>query len=127
MRLIRMAFVILFTVILVGIALANRDTVVLNLFPAQFGAYLGGGWSLRLPLFLVIFVAIAFGMVVGMVWEWLREAGIRAEVGRKSAEVDRLEREVVQYRKDTAVPKDEVLAILDAPKPLPDQAALPKT
>lgn len=114
MRVIRLAFVILLAVILIGLALANRQFVTVGLFPAQFGQYLGGSWSLTLPAFVVIFLAILFGVLIGFVWEWLREASIRAEAGRKTQQVARLEREVAELRHAHAAPKDEVLAILDA-------------
>lgn len=130
MRLIRLAFVILLALILIGIALANHQMMTISLFPANFGQYLGGDWSLTMPAFLALFLAIVFGVLVGFVWEWLREAGIRAEAGRKATEVARLEREVQHLRKTHAAPQDDVLAIIDAPKqtrPVPGAAvpALP--
>lgn len=124
MRLIRLAFVVVLAIVLIGIALANRGVVTLNMFPAQMGTYQGVDWALRMPLFLIIFLAIAFGMVMGLIWEWLRESGLRAEAARKANELARLEREMGHLQKRQVVaPKDEVLAILDAPK----APALPKT
>ena len=116
MRFIRLIFVAALALVLVGVALANRDMVTLSAFPANFGQYLGGTWSLTLPLFLVIFVAFALGMLAGLVWEWLREAHIRREARQRSAEVARLESEVGSLRNRHAAPRDEVLAILDRPK-----------
>ncbi|MDM7255470.1 MAG: LapA family protein [Paracoccus sp. (in: a-proteobacteria)] len=124
MRLIRLAFDVVLAIVLIGIALANRGVVTLNMFPAQMGTYQGVDWALRMPLFLIIFLAIAFGMVMGLIWEWLRESGLRAEAARKANELARLEREMGHLQKRQVVaPKDEVLAILDAPK----APALPKT
>ena len=77
MRFIRLIFVAALALVLVAVALANRDMVTLSAFPANFGQYLGGTWSLTVPLFLVIFVAFALGMLAGLVWEWLREAHFR--------------------------------------------------
>lgn len=113
MRAIRLAFVILLAIILIGVALANRQMISVGLFPAQFGQYLGGSWSLTMPAFIAFFVAIMFGVVIGLIWEWLREAGLRAESSRRAAELARLEREVGHLRKTHAQPRDEVLAILD--------------
>ena len=124
MRFIRLIFVAALALVLVGVALANRDMVTLSAFPANFGQYLGGTWSLTLPLFLVIFVAFALGMLAGLVWEWLREAHIRREARQRSAEVVRLESEVGHLRDRHAAPRDEVLAILDEPAPSKG-AALP--
>lgn len=116
MRIIRLIFVLLLAVILIGIALANRDITTLNLFPAQFDQYLGGHWSLTLPLFLVIFIAMLFGVMVGLIWEWLREAHLRTESRTRANEVARLEREVGQLRSTHATPRDDVLAIVDGPR-----------
>lgn len=115
MRFIRLIFVALLALVLVAVALANREMVTLSAFPANFGQYLGGTWSIALPLFLVIFVAFALGMLAGLVWEWLREAHIRREARYRGAEVARLQGEVGHLRDRHAAPQDEVLAILDAP------------
>ncbi|CAM3077258.1 lipopolysaccharide assembly protein LapA domain-containing protein [Paracoccus nototheniae] len=129
MRFIRLIFVALLALVLVGVALANRGAVTLSAFPANFGQFLGGTWSVTLPLFLVIFVAFALGMLAGLVWEWLREAHIRREAKLRGAEVARLEGEVGHLRVRHAAPRDEVLAILDepasAPRPGVNRASLP--
>ena len=121
MRFLRLIFVVLLAVILIAVALANRETVTLSAFPANFGQFLGGRWAVDLPLFLVIFLAFALGMIAGLVWEWLRESGIRAEARARAQELARLEREVGDIRRKHAEPRDEVLAILD------DSAARPRT
>ncbi|AGT08390.1 LapA family protein [Paracoccus aminophilus] len=113
MRVLRLAFVILLAIVLIGVALANRQMVTVNLFPAQFGQYLGGTWSLTMPAFIAFLLVVMFGVVIGLIWEWLREAGMRAELSRRAAELARLEREVGHLRPARAGKQDEVLAILD--------------
>lgn len=130
MRILRLMFVILMAIVLIGIALANRTMVELNAFPANFDQFIGGDWSLTLPLFLVIFLAIVFGVVIGFVWEWMREAHIRRESRQRAAQVDHLEREVTTLRDNHAAPRDEVLAIVDRPsvsssRPTPRPIASP--
>ena len=124
MRFFRLIFVAALALILVAVALANRGIVTLSAFPANFGQYLGGRWSVDLPLFLVIFLAFALGMLAGLIWEWLREAHFRREARQRNAEVVRLESEVGHLRDRHAAPRDEVLAILDEPAPA-NGAALP--
>lgn len=119
MRFIRLLFLVFLAIVLVAVALANRGMVTLSAFPANFGQYLGGQWTVDLPLFLVIFIAFALGMLAGLIWEYLREAHIRREARRRSAEVARLESEVGQLRHRHAAPRDEVLAIIDGPRPRP--------
>ncbi|TBN41224.1 LapA family protein [Paracoccus subflavus] len=125
MRLLRLIFIATLALLLVAVALANRDIVTLSAFPANFGQYLGGQWSVELPLFLVIFLAIALGMLAGLIWEWLRESHIRREARLHAEKAARLENEVGHLRHRHAAPRDEVLAILDRPKEAPP--AVPAT
>lgn len=127
MRFIRLLFFAALAVILIAIALANRGPVTVRAFPAGFEQYLGFDWQLSLPLFLVIFLAIVFGIVVGFIWEWLRESHIRSAASRRKSEVDRLEREVGDLRDRHNAPNDEVLAILDSPRPIASPAPAPGT
>lgn len=113
MRFIRLVFVILLAIVLIGIALANREMVSLSVLPANLGAYLGVDWVLTMPLFLLVFGAMLVGMVLGLIWEWLRESHLRAESKRRAFEISKLEREVGQIRQQHRAPKDDVLAILD--------------
>lgn len=115
MRYLRLLFVVVLALVLVAVALANRGAVTLSLFPANFGQYLGGDWSLQVPLFLVILGAFGLGMLAGLVWEWLREAHIRREARLRQARVDQLESELSHLRRRHAAPEDDVLAVLDAP------------
>lgn len=119
MRFLRLIFIAALAIILVAVALANRDIVTLSAFPANFGQYLGGRWAVDLPLFLVIFLAFALGMIAGLIWEWLRESHIRREARIAADRASRLEAEVGHLRHRHAAPKDEVLAILDRPKTAP--------
>lgn len=119
MRFLRLLFVVLLAVILIAVALANREAVTLNAFPANLGAYLGINSTIELPLFLVIFVAVALGMLAGLLWEYLREAKIRREARNRGEKVNKLENEVDTLRERHANPRDDVLAIVDRPKEAP--------
>lgn len=123
MRYLRMLFVAVLAISLLTVALANRQIVDVSLFPGQFGQYLGGTWSARMPLFLVILMSLLIGMVLGLIWEWLRESHLRQESSRRAFELRQLEREVGGLRTTHAAPRDEVLAILDAPRVAPAPAA----
>ncbi len=113
MRYIRYAFLAFLAVVLVSVALANRDAVTLQLLPADLSILLGMQERMQLPLFIVIFGSIVAGLLVGFVWEWLREHKHRAEAARRQAEVKRLERELRRVRGERDKDKDEVLALLD--------------
>ena len=119
MRFLRMLFVAVLAVALLTVALANRQMVSVSLFPGQFGQYLGGTWSANMPLFLVILLSLLVGMVLGLIWEWLRESHLRQESSRRAFELQKLEREVGGLRVTHAAPRDDVLAILDSPRSAP--------
>ena len=128
MRFIRLIFVAFLALVLVAVALANRQIVTLSLFPANLGQFLGGTWSVAVPLFLVIFVAFALGMLAGLLWEWMREAKIRKVARQRDRKVVQLENEVGQLRENHAAPRDDVLAILEQPsakRPTAGRAQLP--
>ena len=113
MRYIRYAFLAALAVVLVSVALANRGPVMLQLLPADLSALLGFQQQIELPLFLVIFGGILSGLLIGFVWEWLREHKHRAEAARRGAEVKKLERELRKVKGQRDQGKDEVLALLD--------------
>jgi putative membrane protein len=113
MRYIRYAFLLVLAVVLVTIAFANRDPVTLRLLPDDLERFWPVGRVLTLPLFIVIFAALAAGVVLGFVWEWLRAHATRAEASRQRREKDRLQREVARIKGSPADKSDEVLQILD--------------
>lgn len=115
-RWLKWVFLVGLAVALVTVALANRGAVTLRLLPADMAAFLGVDWSIDLPLFLVIFAGLVGGLLIGFVWEWLREHKHRATAATKRREVSQLERELAQMRDAKGQPADDVLAILDRRK-----------
>lgn len=113
MRYIRYAFLGGLGIILIAVALANRQMVELQAMPRVFSDFLGLNYTITLPLFVVIFLGIAAGLLIGFVWEWLREHKHRAEASRNAREVGQLKREVKKLRGEKHQGKDEVLALLD--------------
>ena len=113
MRYIRYAFLLALTVVLVSVALANRGMVTLQLLPSGLADMAGMNRSIQLPLFIVIFGGIIAGLLIGFVWEWLREHKHRAAAAQRGAEVKKLERELRRTKAERDKDKDEVLALLD--------------
>ena len=113
MRYIRYLFLAVLGVALIAVALANREIVSLKLLPEGLARIAGMNQSVELPLFAVIFGGAIVGLLVGFVWEWLREHKHRAEVNRKAREVGKLEKEVKRLKGEKHKGKDEVLALLD--------------
>lgn len=113
MRYIRYAFLGTLGIVLISISLANRAMVTLQLLPDELAGLLGFNLSGSLPLFVVVLGGIVAGLVIGFVWEWMREMKHRRDAGRKTREVQKLEREVSRLKKKENEGRDEVLVILD--------------
>ncbi|TMV43607.1 LapA family protein [Thioclava sp. BHET1] len=112
MRLLRYAIWALIGLVLVILATANTDAVPVHLLPPDIGDYAGLSGAVELPLFLVIGAALVAGLILGFIWEWLREHKHRSAARKGRKEVRKLNREVTKLRDDEG-PKDEVLALLE--------------
>ena len=113
MRYIRYAFLGALGIILISVSLANVESVELKLMPDPLAELLGFNLSTSLPLFLVVLGGVVAGLVIGFLWEWMREHKHRRDATVKKGEVRKLEREVKKLKKKQNDGKDEVLAILD--------------
>lgn len=116
MRYIRYGFMAILGVALVTVAFGNRDSVTLRLLSEELSGVVGFSWTVDLPLFIVVFASIIFGLIIGFIWEWIREAGLRGEAAKHRNEVGQLKREVRKLKTEPAEPKDEVLALLEDAK-----------
>ena len=100
----------------VTVALANRAPVTLALWPDTMSAFLGFGYSITLPLFVIVSGALGLGLVLGLMWEWLRERGLRSEGAKARRELDKVRAQGAASEpapKAGTSPRDQVLAILD--------------
>ncbi len=113
MRYIKYVLLAVIAVVLVCVSLANRESVMLELLPADLAGLMGLEYSISLPLFVVIFGGVGIGLLVGFLWEWIREHKQRAEAAAQRREMDRMRREIKRLKADKHEGKDDVLAILD--------------
>lgn len=112
---LRFGLLALVAIVLVIVALANRAMVTVSLLPDTLAGLVGADPQVTLPLFVLLGVALAAGLFLGLVWEWLRERGYRAEAARARREADGLRAEL--KRAERVAPethKDDVLAVLEA-------------
>ncbi|MBA96982.1 MAG: LapA family protein [Sulfitobacter sp.] len=113
MRYVRYLCIAVFAIALIAVALANRSMVSLKLLPTEVSGWFALNPEIRVPLFIVILGSIIAGLLVGFVWEWVREYGQRAEAARQAREMRRLEREVARLKVEKHEGQDEVLALLE--------------
>ena len=113
MRYVRYLCIAIFTLAIISVALANRAIVSLQLLPAEISGWFAVNPSMQMPLFLVILGSVVAGLLVGFVWEWIREHGQRADAAKQAREMRRLEREVARLKGEKHEGTDEVLVLLD--------------
>ncbi|MEL6582435.1 MAG: lipopolysaccharide assembly protein LapA domain-containing protein [Pseudomonadota bacterium] len=110
LRLIRLGLVIVLALILVVIAIANRDTVVVQLLPSDLSGIFA--LNFEVPLFVLMVILGGGGFALGFSWEYLREWSIRAEARRAKKAAQSLEREIKSMKAEQGVEEDDVLALL---------------
>ena len=81
-------------VLVILVAVANRDPVRLSLDPFSPDPV----FSVMLPLYAILFGAVALGIVVGGVFTWLGQGKTRANVRYHRREATRYEREANRLR-----------------------------
>ena len=113
MRYIRYLVLGVLAIVLITIALANRQPLTLRLLPEELTGLLGFSWQITLPAFILILLAIAAGILLGFVWEWIREHKHRRDANQQRKERERLEREVRKVQPSDKQ-GDDVLALLDS-------------
>jgi len=112
-RFIKYLFLGAVALVLIVVAVANRQLVELQLIPKDLAAFVPFSGQITVPLFLVIFGGILAGLLIGFVWEYLREFKIRNNLSKTNKQVRHLEREVGKLREKTGEGKDEILALLE--------------
>lgn len=83
------------SVILIALAVANRDTVSFTLNPFKPG---DPALTVQAPLFALLFAALALGVVIGGCATWLRQGRYRRIARERSREADRLKARAEQER-----------------------------
>lgn len=113
LRLVKILFLCLVAAGLVLLFFANNEPVTLHLLPDQIADALGVRNEYTISLFFVVVATLILGIVVGFVWEWLREYRYRSEMRTHKREASRLSNEVAQMKGKTSDSQDDILAIVD--------------
>jgi putative membrane protein len=110
MRTIKLALLTVILVLIVLLALANRQFVTVELMPEPLDQVVQA--SVEVPLFVVSLLSILVGMILGYILEWLREYRYRRRLAQKEREAAQLSRELEQARR-SGKPEDDVLALIN--------------
>lgn len=117
MKTLRYGFWAIVALCLILVGLANRGDVTLRAMPETIAGFFGISPDITVPLFMVLFLGVGIGLLIGFLWEWVREFRIRSDARRKGREVEALRREVADLRAKSGDVKDgdDVLALLEQP------------
>jgi uncharacterized integral membrane protein len=98
-------------VAIVMFAVANREAVTISFDPFNSAS---PAFSLKVPLFLLIFALVGLGVLVGGIAAWLRQHKWRVRARRAEADVSRLRAELVDTQRSLAAAPPQ----RDTPPPL---------
>lgn len=113
MRFIKILFLAVLALCLVIIGFANSQPVTLTLLTDELASYVGFNYSLQLPVFGVVFASVVAGLLIGFIWEWLREYKYRSEGTTNRRDKVYLEAELKKMKKAQGQHDDDVLALLE--------------
>ena len=102
LRVLKTLFWLAVALVLVTLGLANRELVELRVLPEAFAARVGHVPDVEMPLFLVILGSVGLGLLIGFVWEWIREIPERAQARTLARELDNLRTELRRHREQAA-------------------------
>ena len=102
-------------VLIIGFAVANRQAVTVSFdpFDANHPAY-----STTLPLFVVIFLLVIVGVLIGGVAAWLRQGKWRSAARRAEAQNRQLTAEVADLRRRLELERPDLTARSERAAPL---------
>ncbi|MEM7290713.1 MAG: LapA family protein [Pseudomonadota bacterium] len=92
-------FLVPLAIILVLLSVANRQLTQFSLDPLNADS---PALAFELPLFVLLFMALILGMVIGSCLTWMTQGKHRRALREKSYEANQLEREVAAGKKSSA-------------------------
>lgn len=113
MALLRWVFLTLIGIVLIILAVTNRQLVILRFLPEEFAVFMSVPNPIELPLFLVIFIGLTIGLLIGFVWEWMREMRQRREAAAERRRIAKLEREIKDLKQQNKSDESDILALLE--------------
>ena len=112
-RYIRVIFLACLFIIILTLAVANRELVDIRMLPSELEGFLGGGMIFTIPIFVLFLCGVIFGLFVGFVWEWIREMKHRSAASRKSKKLAKVENELSQLKRESGQNEDEIMLLLN--------------
>ncbi len=111
MKYIRYALYAFVSIFFILLAFNNNDPVDFVLVPDFIPGI--NEISVTVPLFIVTLGALLVGLVLGYIFEYVREARIRRKASRAQKELKKTTAELESLKKEAGKHDDDVLAILE--------------
>ena len=111
MRYFRSFILTVIAIVLITVALANREPLTLRLLPEPLQGLFGLSWQVTQPAFVILLAAVLVGILLGFVWEWVREHRYRSAAAEERRERRRLEAERAKAMPDT---DGDIVALVDS-------------
>ena len=86
-------------IVIIAFALANRQVVTVSFDPFSAAS---PAYAASLPLFVLIFVLVILGVLIGGIAAWIRQAAWRRTARRLDADVRALHQEIEAMRRRAA-------------------------
>jgi uncharacterized integral membrane protein len=106
-KFLAIAILVPLAIVIVMFAVANREIITVSFDPFDSAH---PALALKMPLFVLIFVLVAVGVVVGGIAAWLRQHKWRTRARRAEAEARDL-----RLRLDSGEPRRNLPAVMDTP------------
>lgn len=113
MRIVRFTIISFISVILLILALVNRQLVDFRFIPINLSNQLGISGYFLLPLFLLVFFGVLLGVFLGFLAEYLREYKYRKALSEKAKRVKLLENEIKKLKNINNNEADQILELLE--------------
>lgn len=114
LRTIKLFILAIIMIMLILVGVANRDPIVVKLLPDGLAGLVPFPTvTPELPLYAIIAVAIAVGLLLGYIIEYLRESKHRRMAAAKAREASHLKNQVRDLQRKTGEGEDDVLALLN--------------
>ena len=110
MKLGRYIFGIIVLILFTLFSLANDEIVRIN-FPDLLVINIGR--SVYLPVYLLISLAIFFGVIIGVFIEYLRNIKLRKEINEKNKRLFKIEDELKKSKEKYLTDEEKILNLLD--------------
>ena len=98
-KIVTAIIVVPLAIVIVAFAVANRQVVTVSFDPFSSSS---PAYAASLPLFVLIFVLVILGVIIGGVAAWLRQASWRRTARRLDADVRTLHQELEAMRRRAA-------------------------